>query len=65
MDMRRRILIGLLAFGAIAGFGSGFAQLHRARARCAAYHEAHLAAALRSAPCTETAPAPAAPPPAP
>lgn len=51
--MKRRIAIGLLSFGALAGFGAGFFSLGaRAHARHAAF-ERHVAdvctdAALRS-----------------
>jgi hypothetical protein len=37
--MRRPIVIALLSFGAIAGFGSGFAHLHRYGGRCGGYSD--------------------------
>jgi len=44
--MKRKLLIALLAFGTVAGFGSGIASLacghHRAHARRAAF-ERHVA----------------------
>jgi hypothetical protein len=67
--MRRRIVIGLLALGTVAGFGSGFAQLRHARCahgRCAGYRDAPApvaAAAAAATPCIQPGSAPAAPAP--
>jgi predicted transporter len=41
--MKRRILIALLSFGTIAGFGSGFASLSCKRAKHRAAFERHVA----------------------
>lgn len=64
--MRRPFLIALLAFGAVAGFGSGISHMrHRAEWRHQEF-ERHVAelcvnAARESAPATVTAAQPAAP----
>ena len=47
--MKRRILIAVLAFGAIGGYAAGFASLHaHHRACCAAHHDG--TAAVETAP---------------
>jgi hypothetical protein len=54
--MRRPIVIALLSFGAIAGFGSGFAHLHRYAGRCGGGYADWRE---REAPTVVTVPAPA------
>jgi hypothetical protein len=59
--MRRRILMVLLAIGAVGGYASGFAHMHRCSQERRAAFERHVAAVCVDAAKANVTPAAGAP----